>query len=167
MFYIIVILAAIFAMPASAQGPKPISPIGPLIMPVIKDQLVGAWTLTGCAGGAVLPYCANSNGITIPDASGHYTVTMSAQDRPKYDVKEPYRLNLSGEQTKSLVNGFVANFGTWSFNEADKKITYHIEGALFPNFEGATFDVTVVSLSGDELTLKGPLGQDVWRRLKK
>jgi hypothetical protein len=73
--------------------------------------------------------------------------------------REPYRLNLSGEQTKSLVNWFVANFGTWSFNEADKKITYHIEGALFPNFEGATFDVTVISLSGDELRLRGRSGK--------
>jgi hypothetical protein len=50
--------------------------------------------------------------------------------------------------------GLVANFGTWSVNEADKTITYHHDGALFPNFEGVGVKETL-SLSGDELKLVG------------
>jgi hypothetical protein len=64
----------------------------------------------------------------------------------------------------------VANFGTWSANDADKIITRHIEGALFPNVEGTDtkFMATVV---GDELRLvdagPNPLpGVQVWRRAK-
>ena len=134
----------------------------------LKDQLVGAWALVACeSGGALLPYCAGPNAITILDASGHYATIFAGRGRPKYDVKEPYRFNLSAEQIKSVTDGFVANFGTWSVNEADKKISYHIDGALFPNVEGTNFDVTVSSVSEGELKLKGPLGQDVWRQLKK
>src|SRR5262245_55250516 len=36
-----------------------------------------------------------------------------------------------------LIGGMVAQFGTWSFSEADKALTQHVEGALFPNGEGA------------------------------
>jgi hypothetical protein len=134
----------------------------------LKDQLVGAWALVACeSSGALLPYCAGPDAITILDASGHYATIFAGRGRPKYDVKEPYRFNLSAEQIKSVTDGFVANFGTWSVNEADKRITYHIDGALFPNVEGTNFDVTVNSVSEGELKLKGPLGQDVWRRLKK
>jgi hypothetical protein len=44
----------------------------------------------------------------------------------------------------------VASFGTWSVNEADKTLTTHEEGALFPNGEGGDGKRTL-SLTGDEL----------------
>jgi hypothetical protein len=39
--------------------------------------------------------------------------------------------------------GLAANFGTWSVNEADKTVTRHVEGALFPNIEGTDAKITV------------------------
>jgi hypothetical protein len=62
--------------------------------------------------------------------------------------------------------GLQAQFGTWSVNEADKTITYHVDGALFPNIEGTNGKVTV-SLSGDGMTLVGEFGSVVWRRIAK
>jgi hypothetical protein len=51
----------------------------------------------------------------------------------------------------------VAQFGTWSVNEADKTLTTHIEGALFPTGEGTDARVSV-SLTGDELKTVGASG---------
>jgi hypothetical protein len=51
----------------------------------------------------------------------------------------------------------VAQFGTWSVNEADKTLTTHIEGALFPNGEGTDARVSV-GLTGDELKTVGASG---------
>jgi hypothetical protein len=155
MFYIIVILAGIFAMPAKADG--------------LKDQLVGTWALVSCerVNGAVPSYCAGANGIAIRDANGHYALIIAALNRPKYDGKEPYRDTLSAEQIKSVTAGFVSNFGTWSVDEATKKITHHVDGALFPNVAGTSYDVTVRGISGDELKLGGPLGAETWRRISK
>ena len=64
----------------------------------------------------------------------------------------------------------VANFGTWSANDADKIITLHIEGALFPNREG-TDEKDMVTIVGDELRLVDAdpnrlPGVEVWRRAK-
>src|SRR5258708_5784217 len=141
----------------------------------LKDRLVGAWTLVSCdstsANGARQPYCADSNpnGILILDASGRYAQVIAARGRPKFST--PNRSEAKAEEFKAAALGLVANFGTWSINEADKTLTGHYEGALFPNIEGTDVKSTV-SLSGDELKLIQPspvLGgrsESVYRRAK-
>jgi hypothetical protein len=127
----------------------------------LKEQLVGAWTLVLCdvtRNGAQQPYCAdpNPNGILILDASGRYAAVLAARGRPKFNATPTsHRSEARAEEYKAAAMGLVANFGTWSVNEADKTLTQHIEGALFPNVEGADAKRTV-SLSGDELKLITP-----------
>jgi hypothetical protein len=80
----------------------------------LKDQLVGAWTLVSCdrttASGATQPYCINSNGILILDASGRYVHMIASRDRPKLSTVN--RSDAPAEQYKAAAQGFVANFGT-------------------------------------------------------
>ncbi len=122
------------------------------------------------ANGSRQPYCApNPNGILILDASGRYAQVIAARGRPKFST--PNRSEAKAEEFKAAALGLVANFGTWSVNEADKTLTGHYEGALFPNIEGTDVKSTV-SLTGDELKLIQPspvLGgrsESVYRRAK-
>jgi Lipocalin-like domain len=160
MFYIIAIIAIIFAMPASAQS--------------VKDQLVGTWTLAQC-NAPDFPPCAGSNGIQVFDASGHYVTMVAARGRPK--VTPPNEGGAAGanrtgytpEQYKSIAAGLFAQFGTWSVNETNKTITLHVDGALFPNIEGTDEITFTPIISGDELKGIGQNGQPVffvWRRVK-
>jgi Lipocalin-like domain len=143
-----IIVAIGLTLPAFGQGAS------------LKEQLVGAWALASCNNA---PWCVNPNGIQIFDASGHYTVLHTAGGRPKARSPLTPRDAIPAEEYKAVAMGVQANFGTWSVNEADKTITYHIEGALFPNVEGTDFKSTAISLSGDELKM----GTLVWRRIKK
>lgn len=159
MFYIIVILAGIFAMPASAQS--------------LKEQLVGTWTLVSCTNPNFAP-CAGNNGIQVFDAGGHYVTMIAARGRPKItSPNSPNGANrgeFTPEQYKSVAAGLFAQFGTWSFNESDKTVTIHPEGALFPNIEGTDWATFTPSFSGDEMRGIGRNGQPgpfVWRRLSK
>jgi hypothetical protein len=139
----------------------------------LKEQLAGAWTIVSCdstsANGAKQPYCANPNGILILDASGRYAQVIAARGRTK--LASGNRSEVPAEQFKAAALGLVANFGTWSLNEADKTMTIHYEGALFPNIEGTEVKNTV-SLSGDELKVVQPapvLGgrsETIYRRAK-
>jgi hypothetical protein len=141
----------------------------------LKEQLVGTWMLASCnstsANGAKQPYCAdpNPNGILILDASGRYASVIAARGRPKFTT--PNRSEAKAEEFKAAALGLVANFGTWSVNEADKTLTQHYEGALFPNIEGTDVKNTV-SVTGDELKLLQPTpvlggrGESVYRRAK-
>ena len=139
----------------------------------LKEQLVGTWTLVSCdstsANNAKQPYCVNPNGILILDPSGRYASVIAARGRPK--LASGNRSEVPAEQFKAAALGLVANFGTWSVNEADKTLTQHYEGALFPNIEGTDVKNTI-SLSGDELKLIQPTpvlggrGETVYRRAK-
>ena len=142
----------------------------------LREQLVGAWTLISCdrttANGVKQPYCVNSNGILILDASGRYAHMIASRGRPKLSTLD--RSEAPAEQFKAAAEGFVANFGTWSVNERDRTITRHYEGALLPNFEGRAVTMSI-SLAGDQLTLIDPNPpadfkqgrvETVYRRLK-
>jgi hypothetical protein len=158
MFYIIAIIAGIFAMPASAQS--------------LKEQLVGTWTLVSCTN-PNFAWCAGANGISVYDASGHYVVMMAARGRPKVtspNVDDTKRDAFTPEQYKAIAAGLYASFGTWSINETNKTITHHADGALFPDDEGTDWGTfTVVNISADELRIAlGQTGQPaVWRRISK
>ena len=54
-------------------------------------------------------------------------------DRPKLKGS---RTEATAEEFHAAVGAFMAGFGTWSVNEADKTLTRQIEGNLIPNVEG-------------------------------
>ena len=142
----------------------------------LKDQLEVAWTLVSCevpAGVIRQPFCVDPKGPLILDASCQYTQVIAARGRPNVTPGPNglfNRAEVKAEEYKAVAQGVVANFGTWSVNEADKIITRHREGALFPNVEG-TDTKDSASLVGDELRLvdadPNPIpGAQVCRRAK-
>jgi hypothetical protein len=133
----------------------------------LKQQLVGTWAFVSCD--AKQPFCTSpSSGTLMFDANGRYAQVIAARGRPKpTPTGTGNRTDVSPEDYKAIAQGLVANFGTWSVNEADKALTGHVEGALFPNVEGTEGKETV-TLAGDEMRISsGPvLGVNVWRRVK-
>jgi Lipocalin-like domain len=121
----------------------------------LKQQLVGTWTLVSCD--IKQPFCVNPSGSLSLDASGRYTWVLAARGRPKATTTAATRADITPDYYKAIAQGMVAQFGTWSVNEADKTLTTHIEGALFPNGEGTDASV-LVSLTGDELKTVGASG---------
>jgi hypothetical protein len=135
----------------------------------LKEQLVGSWMLVSCSGPSPggANFCTNPNGIMILDASGQSAAFFSPRGRPKLTGD---RTTANAEQFKAATQNVVANFGTWSVNEADKTLTRHFEGALIPNAEGNDAKVSV-SVAGDELKVVGllpnsPSSEAVFRRAK-
>jgi Lipocalin-like domain len=117
----------------------------------LKDQLVGTWTLVSCD--IKQPFCVNPSGTLMLAPNGRYAQVIAAQGRPK-PATAANRADVKPEEYKAMAQGLVANFGTWSVNEADKAMMTHVEGALFPNAEGADGKVTV-NLTGDQMTTVG------------
>jgi hypothetical protein len=59
---------------------------------------------------------------------------------------------VSAEDYKAIGQGTVAQFGTWSINEADKTLAQHVESSFTRKNEGSDAKLTV-NLTGDELKL--------------
>jgi Lipocalin-like domain len=140
----------------------------------LRDQLVGVWVPTAHettfhGGGKRQQFGANPTGMMILDATGNYTQILARPDLPKYRSND--RTQGTPEEHAATVRGSVANFGTWTVDEADKTLTYHILGSTFPN-QASTDMKSTVSLVGDEWTstiprtTSGRRSVMVWKRAK-
>jgi hypothetical protein len=124
----------------------------------LKEQLTGIWTLvsndsTAPDGTKRQLFGANPKGILILDASGRYAQIYMRPDVPKFKANN--RLEGTSEENKAVVQGTVAQFGTWSVDEAGKILTVRAEGNMFPNLVG-TDSKRSVTVEGDELKMSNP-----------
>src|SRR5215831_11891815 len=79
----------------------------------LRQQLAGTWEIVSLAPASQVTG-TNPKGYLILAGSGRYATASKNPNRPK-----------APERT---ADGFAANFGTWSVNEADKTLTIHVEG---------------------------------------
>jgi Lipocalin-like domain len=143
----------------------------------LKDQLVGAWALVSfesfSSAGTKVPAMEGSDlkGRLILTENGLLSVQMIAE-YPKLASKD--RLNTTVAEDKAVAHGVLSFFGTYTIDEADKLIIFHIERSSFPNQATGKGAKRTVTLSGDELRLGSP-GQTtggqrrfviVWKRMK-
>jgi len=101
----------------------------------LRDQLVGVWVPTAHEttfqnGAKRQQFGVNPKGMMILDGGGNYTQILVRPDLPKYKSND--RTQGEPEEHAATVRGSVANFGTWTVDEAARTLTYHILGAPSP-----------------------------------
>ena len=145
---------------------------GEVFAQTAKD-LVGTWTLvsvvTEQGGNKTDTFGPNPKGILTVDANGRYVLAIARAGLPK--VASNNRTTATPEENKAIVGGSITHFGTLSVNAADKTITFKIETATFPNWDG-TEQKRPFTLTGDELKYTaaaasgGGTASVVWKRAK-
>jgi len=138
----------------------------------VKD-LAGTWTIvsnvTEQDGKKTDTFGPNPKGILVVDANGRYVIAFARADLPK--IASNNRTTATPEENKAIVGGSVTHFGTVSVNAADQTITFKIETATFPNWDG-TEQKRPFTVTGDELTYTvaaasgGGTATSVWKRAK-
>jgi hypothetical protein len=76
-------------------------------------------------------------------------VMFARPDLPKVASKNP--ATATADEAKAILAGSLAYFGTWTVNDADKVITFHIESSTFPNQVGVDQKRTISSITASEL----------------
>jgi hypothetical protein len=137
-----------------------------------KD-LAGTWTLVSVVaeqgGNKTEPFGPHPKGILMVDANGHYVIALARAGLPK--VASNNRTTGTPEENQAIVGGSLTHFGTLAVNAADKTITFKIETATFPNWDG-TEQKRAFTVTGDELTYTVPAASGggtattVWKRTK-
>jgi hypothetical protein len=120
----------------------------------LKDQLVGAWTLliddNVRSDGTQTPmFGPNPNGIVIFDTSGHYALELGRSNLPKFASNN--RANGTVEENKAVVGGTLAHSGTYTVDETNHTLTFHVQGSSFPNWEQTQQKLLFSVLSPDDL----------------
>jgi len=139
------LILTLLAAPLAAQEPLP--------RPAAGDSLVGTWTLVAVDnvkpdGSRVQPYGPHPDGLLVLDAHGRYAVHIFRPGRPRFAADD--KSQGTSEENRAAVQGANAHFGRYSVDAAAGAITFHIEHALFPNWEG-TEQRRSFRLDGDQL----------------
>jgi len=133
-------------------------------MPVFSQSrsLVGSWHLIAADkilpdGSQVADYGTAPRGIAIFTADGHYVIEIFRSDRLKFASGD--RVKGTPEEYKDAVLSTSCHFGTYTVDTAKSTITFHINGASYPNWDKTT-RVSSFILEGDKLTWRVPPRSD-------
>jgi hypothetical protein len=107
----------------------------------LKEQLIGTWQLVSVDNiypdsSRLQPYGLNPQGLLIFDDKGNYALQILKAIRPK--VVSGDKNKCTPEENTALVQGGNAHFGKYDVDENTKNITFKIEHASFPNWEGTS-----------------------------
>ena len=136
-------------------------------------SLAGTWTLVAADvlrpdGMRARDYGAAPKGLMMIDTQGHYSIQIFKSERPHFASGE--KLTGTAAEFEAAVLGSSTHFGTISIDPAGGTLTFHIDNASFPNWEG-TAQKRCYKLEGDELSYRVPARPDgnipisIWRRL--
>ncbi|VVE67895.1 lipocalin-like domain protein [Pandoraea pnomenusa] len=139
----------------------------------IDPAFVGTWTLVAADvqhpdGSRGRDYGAAPRGLMMIDAQGHYSVQIYKAERPKFVSGDKARG--TPEEYKAAVMGSSTHTGTISVDQAKGALTFHIQNASFPNWEGEQ-QTRSFELKGGELSYRvvprpnGDVPISIWRRL--
>ena len=138
----------------------------------MAPSLMGIWTLTAADnlqqdGTRIHAYGSDPQGILVFGGDGRYTVQIFRAGRMKFVSGDKLRGTLDEYKDASL--GMSSHFGRYSVDTAKGTITFQIERASFPNWDGTT-QTRPFTLKGDELSWRVPATPDgiipisVWHR---
>ena len=132
----------------------------------LKEQLVGAWTIVSVSSkfepDGTLVWGDNPIGLIIFTSDGHYSTQLMRSDLPKYASNN--RAKGTPEEYKAIAMGSVANFGTYSVDEANKTFTISYDGSTFANRKG-TKETRPFVIEGEELRITNPAPSTGGKRL--
>ncbi|QUN32193.1 lipocalin-like domain-containing protein (plasmid) [Cupriavidus sp. KK10] len=119
----------------------------------LKEQVVGTSAYVSVdtvrPDGSRQPmYGTNPQGLAVFDGSGHYILMTSRADIAKFASAN--RMEGTPEENKAIARGMIAHFGTYTVNEADKTITFHVATSSFPNWNRVQ-QKRPFTISGDQL----------------
>jgi Lipocalin-like domain len=165
---IAIIAAALVSVLTSSVGPAYTAE------QTLQDKLAGTWMLENLQ--AITwdeddrnPFGSAPKGRMILDQNGRVTCVIIGSEHVPFLSAD--RLTGTAAENESALQSTQAFFGTYSVNEKDNMVVFHVERSLFPNWDGTDQSLTV-TLSGDELhqIKAGPrasTGYAVWKRVKE
>ncbi|MEO6281937.1 MAG: lipocalin-like domain-containing protein [Dyadobacter sp.] len=117
------------------------------------NPLEGIWSLvavenTNPDGTKTFPYGQSPVGMLVLD-DHDYAIQILKAVRPKVAANDKNKA--TPEENAALVQGNNSHFGTYSLNESKQLITFHVDHAFYPNWEG-TIQERTYTLSDNRLS---------------
>ena len=147
-FFAAFLAAGLWAGSAAAQPAKS-----------MREQIVGTWKfviaeITTADGKKTLPFGDHPKGMLIFTADGRFAQIHVAGDVPK--IASNNRMTATPEEYAAIMRRSLSVFGTWTVDEANKTVTYHIVSSSFPNWGGEAQTRVIDKLTTEEFVNTNP-----------
>src|SRR5258708_40294045 len=111
---------------------------GLAIAQTAKD-VIGTWTNISNVnvrtdGSRVDAFGPKGTGIAIFESNGRYAIINLNPELSKFAANN--RLQGTPAENKAAVEGSIAHYGTYTYDEAKKVINLKVEGSSYPNWTG-------------------------------
>jgi hypothetical protein len=138
------------------------------------NDVVGTWALVSSVtekdGKRTEQFGSGAKGMMILDADGNFMLTIIGPDLPRFASNN--RATGTVEENQAIVRKSIAMIGTYAIDPTDKTLTFKVDSATFPNWNGTAQRRSIVTASRDELKYitatasSGGIGTVTWRRVK-
>ena len=120
--------------------------------------IVGAWRLISFeverdGEASVRPFGADAQGSIIYTKSGRFSAQVMRRDRPSFASSD--QMKGAPEEMEASYKGCISYSGSYELDENGGFVVHHVEGSLFPNWEG-TAQKRFFELSERRLKLSTP-----------
>jgi hypothetical protein len=107
--------------------------------PTSMEKFAGVWFLVSVEnispdGAVSLPYGNSPKGMMVLSNEGDYTIQILKAIRPKVAANDKNKA--TPEENAALVQGNNSHYGRYVVNEPNGKITFMVDHAFYPNWEG-------------------------------
>jgi hypothetical protein len=138
------------------------------------SDIAGTWALVSSVtekdGVRTDQFGSGAKGMLALDADGHFMLTIIGPELPKFVSNN--RAGGTPDENKAVVSKSIAMIGTYTVSSADKILTFKVESATFPNWNGTEQKRLLSTGDKDELKYitptasSGGVGTVTWRRAK-
>ena len=163
-------MLAISAVTSLGLALLTVGAIGQTKAKIEKSQLVGDWILASVNAPNAAVQNDPNDGFLVFGPNGRFSFALMNAKVPKFTSNN--RNTGTADENKAAVQGNIAYFGTYSVNEADGTLTFHIERCSYPNWTGTDQLRLVTALTAQELKYTNPsasfggTAELVWKRVK-
>ena len=142
------------------------------------QAIVGAWRLVsfeieGDDKTVTRPFGTDAQGSIIYTSSGRFSAQVMRMGRPPFAEED--QVKGTPEEIEASFKGCVSYYGSYRLDADGDFVIHHVEGSLFPNWEGAD-QKRFFEFSGNRLKLSTPptlwggggqvVGVLVWERIE-
>jgi len=120
--------------------------------------LIGTWHLVSCTivndDGSEDHYWGKSpKGVLIYDEAGNMAAQLRQADRPNFNQEDWSKG--THEEIKRAFQSYQAYYGTYELHEEQGYVIHHVEGAIFPNWQGQP-EKRFFKIDGEALHITSP-----------
>ncbi len=142
-----------------------------------SEHLCGTWRLvsfeTRLSGGETLyPFGKSVKGLLIYTKGGYMSGKLMPAERSHFASTD--LLKAAPAEIKNAFASFIGYYGKYEIDSERDVVSHHVEGSLFPNWEGQVQE-RFFELKGTQLTLTTPpmpygkqtaVGVLIWERIE-